>query len=181
MLTTTSPLGKTGVIASLLTLATSPMARRLLQKAGGSCLRALSWLGRTAYSGIDRGLRLFGKAGHRAAGALFALVVTVGGRVAAVATPVVRRIARFADPQTPHIRVLAGISRSYLLHRALQQLISDLLIGQALQLELGRPALARRGQGSVAVPAVDSWKHNRLKRLRGHAASPFLVGMRRSA
>jgi len=162
-------------------VATSPIARRLLQKAGGSCLRALSWLGRTAYSGIDRGLRLFGKAGHRAAGALFALVVTVGGRVAAVATPVVRRIARFADPQTPHIRVLAGISRSYLLHRALQQLISDLLIGQALQLELGRPALARRGQGSVAVPAVDSWKHNRLKRLRGHAASPFLVGMRRSA
>jgi len=35
------------------------------------------------------------------------------------------------------------------------QLISDLLIGQALQLELDRPALARRGQRSVPVPATD--------------------------
>ncbi len=43
------------------------------------------------------------------------------------------------------------------------------------------PALARRGQRSVPVPPTDSWKHNRLKRLRGHAASPFLMWMRRSA
>jgi len=61
------------------------------------------------------------------------------------------------------------------------QLISDLLVGQALQLELDRPALARRGQRSVPVPATDSWKHNRLKQLRGHAASPFLMWMRTSA
>ncbi len=113
-----------GLVAGITQTTTSS----LLQKAGGSCLRALSWLGRTASSGIDRGLRLFGKAGNRAADALFALVVTVGGRVAAVATPVVHRIARFADPQTPHIRVLTGISRSYFLHRALQALISNGLV-----------------------------------------------------
>jgi len=39
---------------------------------------------------------------------------------------------------------------------------------------LDRPALARRGQRSVPVTAVDSWKHHRLKQLRGHAGSPFL-------
>jgi len=60
------------------------------------------------------------------------------------------------------------------------QLISDLLIGQALQLELDRPALARRGQRSVPVPAGDPGQDG-LGHLCGHAASPFLMWMRRSA
>ncbi len=161
VLTTTSRLGKTGVIAGLLTLATSPIARRLLHKAGGSCLRPLSWLARTASTGIDRGLRLFGKAGNRAADALFALVVTVGGRVAAVASPVVHRIARFADPQTPHIRVLAGISRSYFLHRALQALISNGLVRLLVE-------------GMLIPTFMDSriacWVHRQVQILRTRAA-----------
>ncbi len=140
LLTVTSRLGKTGIIAGLLTLATSPTTRRLLQKAGGSVGRALSWLGRTAYSVIDFALRWFGKPGSKVADALFAGLVAAGGRIGSLAAPVVRRVARFSDPQAPHIRVLAGISRSYFLHRVLKALISNGLV-RVLVEGLAVPAL----------------------------------------
>lgn len=140
LVTITSRLGKTGLVAGLLTVATSPTARRLIKKAGSTCVRGLSWLAGGIYSGIDRGLRLFGKPGNKVADALFAVVVQVGGHIALVAAPVVHRVARLTDPQAPHIQVLTGISRSFLLHRLLKALISNGLV-RVLVEGLAMPAL----------------------------------------
>ncbi len=85
----------------------------------------VSWVGRTTYSGVDRGLRCFGAAGNKVADKLFAGVVALGGKVATVATPVVHRVARLSDPATPQARLLSALCRSYALHRLLKGLLGN--------------------------------------------------------
>ncbi len=89
---------------------------------------------------LDRVLPRFGKVGNKAADKLFAGIVSLGGKVAAVAAPVVHRVARLSDPATTQARVLSGICQSYVVHKMLKGFI-------------GNPWL-RLGVELVLVPAV---------------------------
>ena len=90
LLSAAGRLGKTGVVATITAALTDPTCRRLLGKAATVIGRGVGWLARKVYTGIDGGLRLFGRPGNRMADALFAGVVSLGGKMASVAAPVVR-------------------------------------------------------------------------------------------
>ena len=118
-------LGRSGLVAGAAAVASSPTGRAALSSVGRLAGKALSWLARTAYSGLDRLLRCFGRIGNQTADKLFVGVVSLGGKVAAVAAPVVHRVARLSDPETPQARVVSAICRSYLLHRVLKGFVGN--------------------------------------------------------
>lgn len=119
-------LGTSGVLAAAAAVVTSPTGRALMNSALRAIGKALGWIARTAYNALDRGLRCFGSLGNKAADKLFAGVVSVGGKVAAVAAPVVHRVARLSDPETAQARVISALCRSYLLHRLLKGFVSNI-------------------------------------------------------
>jgi hypothetical protein len=120
-----SRLGTMGLLAAATGVFTSPTGRALLNTAGRGLGQLLGWVARKTYSGVDRVLRCFGRAGNTAADKLFAGIVSVGGKVATVATPVVHRVARLSDPTTTQARVLSGICQSYVVHKLLKAFIGN--------------------------------------------------------
>jgi hypothetical protein len=118
-------LGRSGLLAAVTAVITSPTGRAVVDSAARTLGQTLNWLARTTYSGLDRGLRCFGAAGNRVADKLFAGVVALGGKVATVAAPVVHRVTRLSDPATPQARLLSALCRSYLLHRTLTALVGN--------------------------------------------------------
>lgn len=120
-----SALGRSGLVAAAAGIVTSPTGRAVLNKAGRLLGKAFGWLARKVYSGTDRTLRCFGNVGNKAADKLFAGVVSLGGKVATVAAPVVHRVARLSDPQTTQARVLSGICQSYVVHKLLKAFIGS--------------------------------------------------------
>ena len=125
LLAVASRLGTLGVLAGATALVTGPTGRRLLSSTLRPAGRTLSWIARTAYSGLDRVLRCFGKVGNQAADKLFSGVFSLGGKVAAVAAPVVHRVARLSDPATPQARVVSALCRSYLVHRLVKGFVGN--------------------------------------------------------
>ncbi len=120
-----SHLGRSGLLVAVTAVVSSPSGRAVVNSAARTLGKTLSWLARTTYSGLDRGLRCFGAAGNTVADKLFAGVVALGGKVATVTAPVVHRVARLTDPATPQARLLCTLSRSYVLHRALRGLVGN--------------------------------------------------------
>lgn len=149
--------GPSGTAAAITTILTSPRGQAVLGKAASVIARAASWVGHTTYGLVDRGLRLFGETGARAADALSDVLVAGGGRVAVLMAPVVYRVARLTDPETPWVRLIAGISRSYLLHRALKLLIAN-------------PFARLVVEGLVSLAALDTrvsgWARSLTRQLR---------------
>jgi hypothetical protein len=121
----TRHLGRRGLLAAVTAVVISPTGRAVVDSAARTLGKTLSWLARTTYSGVDRGLRCFGAAGNKVADKLFAGVVALGGKVATVATPVVHRVARLSDPATPQVRLLSALCRSYVLHRTLTAFVGN--------------------------------------------------------
>ncbi len=154
-------LAATGVVAGITSAVTSPTGQKVLKKAGLLFGRACGWLARTVYSGVDHGLRMFGRSGNKAADLLFAGVVSIGGKVAAVAAPVVHRVTRFSDPQAAHIRLLSGVARSVFVHRLLKAFI-------------GNPLVRLLVEGVLLPVALDSrataWLRAQVRVLRQRAA-----------
>lgn len=120
-----SRLGKTGLLAAATGIVTSPTGHAVMNKIGRLLAKTVGWVARETYSGIDRALRCFGSAGNKAADTLFSGVVSLGGKVATVATPVVHRVARLSDPATTQARVLSGICQSYVVHKLLKGFIGN--------------------------------------------------------
>ena len=120
-----SRLGTSGLVAAVTGVVTSPAGRAVLGRVGRVLGRIGGWMARTAYSGLDRGLRCFGKAGNTAADKLFAAVVSVGGKIGSVAAPVVHRVARLTDPASTPIRLLSGLCQSYVVHKLLRAFVSN--------------------------------------------------------
>ena len=118
-------LGTIGVGASVAAVVTSAAGQAVIGKVGGWLGTGLGWLAQTTYSAVDKVLRLFGKAGNKAADALFGVVVSVGGKLASVAVPVVHRVARLSDPKSAHIRLFSGLAGGFALHRVLKAVIAN--------------------------------------------------------
>ena len=135
-----SALGKTGLLAAAAGIVTSPTGRAVLNSTGRTVGKLIGWTARETYSGLDRVLRCFGKVGNKAADTLFAGIVSLGGKVATVAAPVVHRVARLSDPSTTQARVLSGICQSYVIHKLLKGFIGNGWLRLAVEL--------------VVVPAV---------------------------
>ncbi len=131
-----SVLGKTGLVAAATGVVTSPTGRAVLNTVGRTLGKLIGWTARKTYSGIDRVLRCFGKLGNKAADKMFAGVVSLGGKVATVATPVVHRVARLSDPSTTQARVLSGICQSYVIHKLLKGFIGNGWLRLAVELVL---------------------------------------------
>lgn len=131
-----SVLGRTGLLAAATGVVTSPTGRAVLNGVGRLLGNAFGWLARTTYSGIDSALRCFGKVGNIAADKLFAGVVSVGGKVATIAAPVVHRVARLSDPTTTQARVLSGICQSYVVHKLLKGFIGNVWLRLAVEFVL---------------------------------------------
>lgn len=155
-------LGTSGTIAGVAGVLTSPACRQVIRTVGRGIGQAFGWLARKAYSALDQGLRLFGKAGNKAADLMFAGVVSLGGKVAAIAAPVVHRVARFSDPDAMHVRLLSGAARSYFLHRFVRAFISH-------------PLLRLLVEGVLLPTALDSraaqWLRSQLRLMGQRAAS----------
>ncbi len=150
-----SRLGTSGLLAATTGVVTSPTGRALLNAAGRALGKLLGWVARNTYSGVDRVLRCFGRVGNTAADKLFAGIVSLGGKVATVATPVVHRVACLSDPSTTQARVLSGICQSYVVHKLLKAFIRNAWLRLLVEL--------------VLVPAVlDSrvWAWGRAQSLR---------------
>ena len=129
-----SVLGRTGLLAAATSVVTSPTGRAVLNTAGRMLGRLVGWIACKTYSGIDRVLRCFGQAGNKAADKLFAGVVSLGGKVATVASPVVHRVARLSDPATPQSRLLSGLCQSYVVHKLLKGFIRNSWLRVAVEL-----------------------------------------------
>lgn len=162
LMTAAARLGRTGVLAGVTSIVTSPTGQAVIRKVGGFLGRALGWVARKTYSLVDRGLRCFGRTGNKAADALFSGVVSLGGKLASLAAPVVYRVARFADAQTPQARLLNSIARSYVLHRLFKALIAN-------------PYLRLLIEGFVIPVLVDSrvgqWVRQQVRTVRLRATS----------
>ena len=131
-----SVLGRTGLLAAAAGVLTSPTGRAVLNGVGRLLGKAVGWIARKTYSGIDRVLRCFGQVGNKAADKLFAGVVSLGGKVATVAAPVVHRVARLSDPTTSQARVLSGICQSYVVHKLLKAFAGNAWLRLAVELVL---------------------------------------------
>jgi len=120
-----SSLGRTGVLAAATALVSSPTGRAVVNSVGRTLGKLAGWMARTGYSGLDRALRCFGSAGTKVADKLFSGVVSLGGKIAAVAGPVVHRVARLYDPHTTQARLVSGICQSYLVHKLAKGFIGN--------------------------------------------------------
>ena len=153
-------LGRTGLVASVASVVTSPTGQAVVRTVGGWLGRGLGWLARKTYSLLDKGLRLFGHPGNKTADALFGLVVSVGGKLASIAAPVVHRVARLSDPQSTHVRLLSGLARGFALHRAMKAVITN-------------PYLRMVVEGVVLPFLADSrvgvWVRSQIRTLRERA------------
>ncbi len=121
-------LGTSGAAAAAVAVLTSPTAQRALRplvtataSTGQSVLRGAA---RTA----DRGLRLFGAPGHRAADALGTRLVALQVRLDQLLAPLARRRAELLHPAAAHVRLVAGLARSYLLHVTLRATIRSTVL-----------------------------------------------------
>ncbi len=120
-----SSLGRTGVLAAATGLVASPTGRAVVNSVGRTLGRLSGWMARTVFSGLDRVLRCFGSAGNKVADTLLSGVVSLGGKIAAVAGPIVHRLARLCDPHTTQARLVSGICQSYLLHKLAKGVIGN--------------------------------------------------------
>ena len=145
----TGHLGRTGLLVAATGVVTSPTGRTVLNRIGRLLGQVAGSVARRTYSGIDRGLRCFGKVGNKAADQLFASVVSVGGRVATVAGPVVHRVARLSDPATVQARVLSGICQSFVVHRLLKAVIGSAWVRVLVEVVLVPSVLDSRLWGWV--------------------------------
>jgi hypothetical protein len=123
-------------IGAAVAVVSSPTGRAVLDAAAGALGKGVRWFARSGYDLVDRGLRLFGKPGNQVADNLFSASVTLGGRLASIAAPVVHRVARLADPATPHVRVISALSRSYVLHRLCKGLFGNSVLQVAMEAAL---------------------------------------------
>ncbi len=83
---------------------------------------------RAAARTADRGLRLFGAPGRRVADALGGQVAHLLVRLTDVLAPLARRWAWLVRPAAPHVRLVAGLARSYLLHLLLRTTIRSTIV-----------------------------------------------------
>ncbi len=123
-------------IGTAVAVVSSPTGRAVLDAAAGLLGKGVRWLACTSYELVDRGLRCFGKPGNKVADKLFSATVSLGGRLASIAAPVVHRVARLADPATPHVRVIGALSRSYVLHRLCKGLFGNSVVQVAVEAAL---------------------------------------------
>ena len=162
-----SVLGRTGLLAAAAGVLTSPTGRAVLNGVGRLLGKAVGWIARKTYSGIDRVLRCFGQVGNKAADKLFAGVVSLGGKVATVAAPVVHRVARLSDPTTSQARVLSGICQSYVVHKLLKGFIGNAWLRLAVELVLVPAVLDSRLWSWTRGALVEA--RTRAQRLREQA------------
>ncbi len=123
-------------IGTAVAVISSPTGRAVIDAAGGLFGRGLRWVASKSYDLVDRGLRLFGTHGNKAADKLFSATVSLGGRIASIAAPVVHRVARLSDPTTPHVRLIGALSRSYVLHRLCRGLFGNSVVQVAMEAAL---------------------------------------------
>jgi hypothetical protein len=123
-------------IGAAVAVVSSPTGRAVLDAAAGLLGKGMRWVASQSYDLVDRGLRLFGKPGNKAADKLFSATVSLGGRLASVAAPVVHRVARLSDPTAPHVRVIGALSRSYVLHRLCKGLFGNSVLQVVMEAAL---------------------------------------------
>ncbi len=123
-------------VGAAVAVVSSRTGRAVLDAAAGALGKGARWFARSGYDLIDRGLRLFGKPGNKVADKLFSASVTLGGRLASLAAPVVHRVARLSDPAAPHVRVIGALSRSYVLHRLCKGLFGNSVMQVAMEAAL---------------------------------------------
>ncbi len=103
---------------------------------------------------------MFGEPGNKVAGKLLSATVSLGGKIAGIAAPVVHRVARLSDPATPHVRVIGALSRSYVLHRLCKGLFGNSVLQVAMEAALIPAVLDSR----LAV-----WLRTVLRQIRARA------------
>ncbi len=123
-------LGMPGAAAAAAAVAvvTSPTARRALRPlvAGTACTaQSVLW---AAARAADRGLRLFGAPGSRVADALGRQVAHLQVRLDQLLAPLAQRRAELVHPAAAHVRLVAGLARSYLLHLTLRATIRSAVV-----------------------------------------------------
>ncbi len=123
-------------VGTAVAVVSSPTGRAVIDAAAGLLGKGLRWVASKSYDLVDRGLRLFGKPGNKVADKLFSATVSLGGRIASIAAPVVHRVARLSDPATPHVRVIGALSRSYVLHRLCKGLFGNSVMQVAMKAAL---------------------------------------------
>jgi len=153
-------LGRTGVLAAAAALASSPTGRAVVNSVGRTLGTLGGWMARKVYTGLDRALRCFGKAGNKVADKLCSGIVSLGGKIATVAGPVVHRVAHLCAPHTTQARLVSGICQSYLIHKLVQGLLGNTWLRLLVQ--------------AVLLPAVlDSrlvaWTRTTLRQARTRA------------
>jgi len=118
-------LGQTGVLAAATALVASPTGRAVVNSVGRTLGTLAGWTARKVYSGLNRVLRCFGTSGNKVADTLLSGIVSLGGKIATVAGPVVHRLARLCDPHTTQARLVSGICQSYLVHKLVKGLLGN--------------------------------------------------------
>lgn len=169
-----SVLGWTGWLASVTGLATSPFGRAALNRGGRLLGKIIGWTARKTYSGIDRVLRCFGKVGNKAADKLFAGVVSLGGKIATVATPVVHRVARLSEPNTAQARALSGICRSFVIHNLLKGFIGNAWLRLLIELVVLPACLDSRLLAGVRGALAKARARTRKPQEQDHVAAEDL-------
>ncbi len=147
-------------IGAAVAVVSSPTGRAVIDAAAGLLGKGLRWLASSSYDLVDRGLRLFGKPGNKVADNLFSGSVSLGGRLAGIAAPVVHRVARLSDPATPHVRVIGALSRSYVLHRLCKSLFGNSVLQVAMEAALIPAVLDSR---------LAAWLRTVLRQIRTRA------------
>ncbi len=82
----------------------------------------------TAAGAADRGLRLFGAPGSRVADALGRQVAHLSGPAHDLLAPLAQGRAWLLQPAAAHVRLVAGLARSYLLHLVLRATIRSSVV-----------------------------------------------------
>ncbi len=163
-------LGGTGIAAGVVSAVTSPTGQRVIGTVLGWVGWAAGWVARKFYALLDSGLRCFGRPGNKAADALFGVVVATGGRMAAVAAPVVHRVASLTDPQTALVRLVSSLTRGYALHCVMKAMIVNPYL-RALVEGVVLPLVADSRLGQWAARQVRILRERALN-LRDQASQP---------
>ncbi len=121
-------LGMSGAAAAAVAVLTSPTARRALRPLVTATARTGQSIVWAAARTADRGLRLFGAPGSRVADALGRQVAHLQVRLDQLLAPLARDRAGLLDPAAAHVRLVAGLARSYLLHLLLRASIRSTVL-----------------------------------------------------
>ncbi len=164
-------LGMSGAAAAAVAILTSPTAQRALRPLVTATASTAQSMLRTAAGTADRGLRLFGAPGHRAADALSRQVAHLQVRLDQLLAPLARRWAWLVHPAAAHVRLVAGLARSYLLHLLLRTTVRSTVLRLLVEgVVLPLLVNSRLGQSlrSVVAPphALLSGRHVRRRRRR---------------